>query len=361
MNKPRNSELTLLQQKIKELESKQKKQKKIHAELLESENRFRMIFENANDGIILHDTKGNIIDVNHTMYQRLGYTKTEMLKMSLNDLVAPEFADKIKGRMNILKTEGVAIFESADTRKDGTIMPVEVSARYVTYKGKTIIQSVVRDIHKRKLAEDLIAQAIKDKTMLKEEIQRQNNINYGIFSNMLVQLEKSTPSSHFSATLKKYQDRLKAITYIHDKVYKYSSLTRIDFASMTKSLTTYLYNLYWNGVDRISIQRDIKGIYFNVRTTLLCSLLINELMSNSLVHAFSKNKSGKIIIGIKSLNKGKYALTVHDTGIGLPKNSDYKKPQTLGLRICQDLVNQLNGELAVKRKKGTEITINFKL
>lgn len=337
--------------------NKPKRDKKSYKELSESENRFRMIFENANDGIILHDTSGNIIDVNQTMYKRLGYTKTEMLKMSLNDLVAPEFATRIKKRMHKLKTEGVAIFESADRRKDGTVMPVEVSARFVEFDGKTIIQSIVRDIHERKLAEDLIAQTIKDKTLLKGEIQRLYNVNHSIFLSMLTQHEKECQSPRI---LEQHKKRLKAIRYIHEKVYNQKTLTRIDFAAMAKSLTTYLYNLYWNGMDDIAIQRDIKNIYFDVRKTLSCALLLNELLTNSLVHAFSDNSSGLIMLSVKTSDSGGYALSVQDTGKGFPKKLDHQKPQTLGLQLARELVNQLDGKMTIKHTKGTEITIRFK-
>ena len=128
----------------------------IQAALKETEIRYRLVFDNINDGIIIHDASGRIFDVNQTMYERLGYTKAEMLEMTLPDLVSPEFTEKIKPRIKQLQEQGVAIFESADKRKDGTYMPVEISTRYVDYKGKKLIQSVVRDIQERKMAESLI-------------------------------------------------------------------------------------------------------------------------------------------------------------------------------------------------------------
>ena len=150
------TELERLQAKVEELEKIRVEHEALLSSVRDSRSRYQMIFDNANDGIILHDLDGNLIDINRSMYKRLGYTKEEIMSIPLGHLVTSEFGERIKERTHLLQTKGVAIFESADLRKDGTRIPVEVSARLVDYQGKKIIQSVVRDISERKLAEDLI-------------------------------------------------------------------------------------------------------------------------------------------------------------------------------------------------------------
>lgn len=127
--------------------------KQAEDELKESEAKFRMLFDQANDGIFVLDLKGNFIDLNQTAHERLGYTKEEMLAMSVSELDPPEFAARVPARMEKIRQEGKAIFESAHLRKDGTAMPVEVNSRVIDFRGQKVLFSVIRDITERQVAE----------------------------------------------------------------------------------------------------------------------------------------------------------------------------------------------------------------
>jgi PAS domain S-box-containing protein len=124
--------------------------------LRESEEKFRNLFENAIDGIFILDLEGNFIDVNRTAYERLGYTKDEMLSMSVKEIDTPEFASRVPERLAQIHKHGHAMFESAHHRKDGTIVPVEVNSRILSYRGQKVYFSVIRDITERKQAEEAL-------------------------------------------------------------------------------------------------------------------------------------------------------------------------------------------------------------
>jgi len=130
--------------------------KRVEKALRESEEKFRTIFETANDAIFILDQKGNIIDTNRIAYERLGYSKEEMLSKNVSELDPPEFAAKVPERIEQLKKHGRAVFESAHIRKDGTIMPVEINARITDYAGGKALFSIIRDITERKRAEDML-------------------------------------------------------------------------------------------------------------------------------------------------------------------------------------------------------------
>lgn len=121
--------------------------------LKKSEGKFRMLFEQSTDGLFILDMKGNFVDVNRTAYERLGYTKDEMLAMSVSVLDPPEFAARVPERLAQIREHGFAIFESAHLRKDGTAMPVEINARVMDFDGQRVFFSVIRDITERKVAE----------------------------------------------------------------------------------------------------------------------------------------------------------------------------------------------------------------
>jgi PAS domain S-box-containing protein len=127
--------------------------KKAEEAIKESEERYRNMFDSSTDGIFILDLKGNIVDANAIAYERLGYTKDEMLSMHIKNLDPPEHAAKVPERMAKIHEKGSAVFESAQIRKDGTVMPVEVNATLLEYEGKQVFYSVVRDITERKETE----------------------------------------------------------------------------------------------------------------------------------------------------------------------------------------------------------------
>ncbi len=132
------------------------KRKRAEEALRESEERFHTLFESARDAIFILTMDGTFVDVNRTAYERLGYTKEEMLSMRVSELIPPRFAAKVPERIEQIKRQRRAVFESAHVRKDGTVMPVEVNAWTVDLAGENRMLSVVRDITERKRAEEAL-------------------------------------------------------------------------------------------------------------------------------------------------------------------------------------------------------------
>ncbi|MEN8142337.1 MAG: ATP-binding protein [Thermodesulfobacteriota bacterium] len=124
----------------------------------DDEKKFHILFESVNDGIFILDTDGNFLDVNRTAYDRLGFTKEEMLAKHVSELVPPEFAATVPERIARIKKYGEAVFESAHFRKDGTVMPVEVSAKIIDFPDQQVMLSVIRDISRRKRIENDLKQ-----------------------------------------------------------------------------------------------------------------------------------------------------------------------------------------------------------
>ncbi len=122
--------------------------------LKESEKRFRTIFDNINDQLYIREPDGiSYMDVNQAVVDRLGYSKEEILKMKAEEIIPSEYWASVRENMKKIKTEGSRIFEAGAVCKDGTVIPLEVSARIIDYGGKKTILSVSRDISERKKAE----------------------------------------------------------------------------------------------------------------------------------------------------------------------------------------------------------------
>jgi len=118
-----------------------------------SEDRYRRLFDNANDAIFVHDRDGQIVDVNESACKRLGYTRDEMLSLNTHDLAPPEYSASTATRIEMLEQQEGLVFEAIQCHKDGTLIPVEVSSRLIEVDGQPLVQSFARDISRRKQIE----------------------------------------------------------------------------------------------------------------------------------------------------------------------------------------------------------------
>ena len=104
---------------------------------------------------------------------------------------------------------------------------------------------------------------------------------------------------------------------------------------------------------------NIENIDLSLDKANACGLIINELVSNSLKHAFSKNDDGKIIVTLKKTTNNRTLLDVYDNGIGFPKDVDYKNSDTLGLKLISTITKQMDGKISIEKNNGTHVTITW--
>ena len=352
------TELERLQNKIEELEKCRREHEELIFSARDSQSRYQMIFDNANDGIILHDLDGNLIDINRTMYLRLGYTKEEIMGLKLHQLVIPEFGDKIKERTYQLEKKGVAIFESADLRKDGTRIPVEVSARVVDYMGKKIIQSVVRDISERKLAEDLIWATKEETKILLEELRERSRFQAWLCDRVKHLIEEAKEKDQDLTILESHVERVKAMAFIEDKVFRSPSFSRLEMIPFLRALISYLTDLHRLGTRPVFLESDIEDLSFDLNRALRVSYLSFELITNAVRHAFPDGEEGTITLTL-SKEDGYFCLTVRDNGIGVQDSGKILQEGKLGGVVIQELVSRLKGQSTFNGNKGTVWEIRF--
>ena len=238
-------------------------------------HRFPQVFENINDGIIIHDTEGHIFDVNSPLYRRLGYSKEEMLAMNLKDLVPPEFGQKVAERTLRLKKDGSAVFESADLRKDGLSMPVEVSARLFLENGNPLIQSVVRDITDRKTAEELIISTMEEKQSALEDLRACGKMITELISSLL------KPSSNLpdAMILKLARRRMNTLTFIQSIILAAQLPSKISSRRLFRKVLIHLSKRNWKRMGSVSIYPEVTERYLSSCTSLVLGLLLSEMIS----------------------------------------------------------------------------------
>lgn len=332
-------------------------------ELTEERDYYSHIFNNANDGIIIHDEQGRIFEINEPYCRRLGYSRAEMLKLTLGELVPAELGQKIPERLTLLRKEGAAIFESQDLRKDGTIMPVEVSATRVRYHGRNMIQSVVRDIHKHKLAEELITTAQADNVKLREEIQRQSKYISTAIAKTLETItegiESGWPTPMLMRALDNQRIRMANISLVQKMFHDLFPIRLIEIEKPVRKLVQFNFIQFRINACRLSTSVDMAGVLMDRFRAVPFCLLVSELLTNSLRHAFPENIPGEILFRLTLEASGRFNFRFSDSGVGIPKDFWLQKRRSLGMHLIMDLVGQLGGTIKLRRDGGTKFSIRF--
>jgi two-component sensor histidine kinase len=136
-------------------------------------------------------------------------------------------------------------------------------------------------------------------------------------------------------------------------------LVNIDFNNYIQNLIPYLFHTF-GAENRISLKTTGDDIWLNIDTVIPCGLIVNELVSNSLKHAFPGDRKGEVYVGINSNGDGQYVLIVGDNGVGFPEDLDFRSTKSLGLQLVLMLVEQIEGKIELDRTNGTEFKIRFR-
>ncbi|MEO5358937.1 MAG: response regulator [Nitrospirota bacterium] len=218
-----------------------------------------------------------------------------------------------------------------------------------------------KEIAERTNAEKLAMRSLKDKEVLLREIHHRVKNNLQIVSSLLELQTKYIKDPETLEMFKDSQNRLKTMALLHEKLYQSDNMAEIDFAKYLTNLLDHLYRSYCVDTSRIFMNTDIENATIGLDTAVPCGLIINELVSNSLKHAFKGGQRGRLSVSLHKFDDGRFKLTVSDTGIGFPEGIDLKNSKTLGLRLVNALtVEQLEGTLEFNSNNGASFWIVFK-
>jgi len=260
------------------------------------------------------------------------------------------------------KTGESQIEEHIHFDKEGDPRNVEVHGHPFFNKSGKLTQMITYalDVTERKKIEEKINSALIEKEILLGEIHHRvkNNLQviYGLLSIQSENLKYEEDKEIFRSC----QNQLMSMALVHEKLYQSKDIANINLHDYIENLADVLFQSYSVNTSKIDLQLKIENARIEINSAIFCGLIISELVTNAIKHAFPNNKHGKIFISFRPLNNGKFELIVNDNGIGLPKSFDFKKPKTFGLEMVNVLINgSLNGKLDLRRKSGTEFRIYF--
>jgi two-component sensor histidine kinase len=237
-------------------------------------------------------------------------------------------------------------------------MPVEVSARLVDYQGKKIIQSVVRDISERKLAEDLIWASKEEKRILLDELRERSRFQAWLCDRVKHLIEEAREKSIDLTILESHVERVKAMAFIEDRVFRSLSFSMVEVIPLLRALVSYLIDLNRLGTCPVFVESEIEDLKVDLNHALRVSYLSFELITNAIRHAFPDGREGTITLNL-SKNDDFIRLTVRDNGIGVPDSGKILPDGKLGGVVIEELVRRLGGQSSMNGKGGTSWEIRF--
>ncbi|UCE21937.1 MAG: PAS domain S-box protein, partial [Candidatus Aminicenantes bacterium] len=330
--------------------------KRTEEELQAREAYLDQLFESAQEAIVMADKQGNALRINQEFTRLFGYTQEETIGKTMDELIVPKKLQKSATLITekVAKGEKTA-FEAIRCRKDGETIAVSVLASPIIVGGKQIgTYGIYRNITERKMAEDQIKASLKEKEILLQEVHHRVKNNMQIISSLLNLQSRHIKDKESLGLFQSSQNRVKSMALIHERLYQSKDFTRIDVAEYVQNLTNHLFITYGISKEAIKLKINIKDIFLDINTAIPCALIINELVSNSLKHAFPNGKKGEIQISMHPLSKGEMELIVGDNGVGMPENANLKNTKSLGLYLVSMLAeDQLHGEIKLNKTEGT--------
>ena len=330
--------------------------------LMQSEEKYRALFEYSPDFIILITPDGEIIDINKSTKIFVNLSKEDLIGKSILELgvlFEEDIGDFIEIGRELMNGEFVEPFEFKVIDINGQICWMEAHLSLLKKgKGDTSIQVILHNITKRKTYEKQIKQSLNEKEVLLKEIHHRVKNNLQIISSLLNLQSRYIEDENARGVFKESQNRIKSMALIHEKLYQSEDLTKIDFAEYIRSLTFHLFRSYSIDQSAVKLSINFEGVLFDIDTSIPCGLIINELISNSLKYAFPNGRKGKISVDLQ-LEEEKCVLIISDDGVGFPEGLDFQNTETLGLRLVNILVSQINGVITLDKCEGTSFKIEF--
>ena len=220
----------------------------------------------------------------------------------------------------------------------------------------------ISDINKKLIAEIAIrvetekqlTRTVGEKEVLLREVHHRVKNNLQIIISLLNLQSRYIKDETTLSAFRESQNRIKAMAIVHEKLYQSEDISKIDLGNYVRFLGNSLFQFFGRKGKGVTFTTNIQSISLDINTAIPVGLIINELISNSLKHAFPKGRKGEISIAIKRENNS-LSILFRDTGVGIPQDIDWQNAKSLGLRLVVSLVEQLSGTIELDRSAGVGV------
>ena len=333
------------------------------AQLRRSEALFRGMAQNfPNGAIVLFDADLRYLAVGGAGLADVGLSREAMEGKTVSEVFSPEVCAQLEPdyRAALLGTPSRAEVAYTDRIYDCRVNPVRDS------EGKIVCGMVVtQDVTALKRNERELVASLREKEVLLKEIHHRVKNNLQVICSLLNLQARKVPDGASRDALQESQGRVKAIAEFHDRLYRARNLSDVDSTEYVQGLARGALGAFARS--NVQLQASGDPVSLGMDNSIPCGLIVNELVTNSLKHAFPGGRAGVVRVGLQVLRgekgeKGeKVLLSVEDDGIGLPADFEERRGRSLGLQLVDMLARQLGGSLAVQAGASARFEILFPL
>ena len=333
---------------------------KAQHDLEESEEKYRMIVENAHEGIeITQDDR--IIFTNPRFAEMLGYTVNDLLGQPFSSFHTRRSQEALRQREQ-LRSAGKEVppsYETTFMKKNGEIIDVLVNWEIIDYKGKPATFAMVQDITEAKRARRMLEQNLQEKETLVREIHHRVKNNMQILISLLSMQRERTPEMSVQNVLDTFKARIRAMAAVHEHIYNDERLDRIDFTQVVNYILLNLLSAPEFRTMKVDADIDIQIDQLPLDLAMPMAMIIHEIVSNSITHAFDGEETPTINLCLRRSEANQLELSVSDNGCGFDVSAGLQDEGSMGLYLIDLLVkHQINGSYDLKKDNGTHYTIH---
>ncbi len=338
--------------------------KEAETEIHKSEEKYREFIENTDDLVTQVDNTGKFLMVNHKAKEIFGLEPGECIGKSAFSFVHPDDTDETQRWFNEQIEKNATSGNIANRQVDifGNIhhMLWATNIHYDENGNAIHLNSIASDITQLKNNEEALHKSLDEKDFLINEVNHRVKNNLAILQNLVSMQSSYVNDTAVKGYLNDIENRIRSMSLIHKRLYTTTDVTQVEMKDYVTSLATGIFTSLVKGESEVKLELDIDETMLHVNYATPCGLIINELLTNAIKHAFPVNAKGTVSIVFHKEQDGHYRLTIRDSGIGLPDGFDLAKPRGLGMKVVRSLFWQLKGILEYKSDKGAVFSFRFK-
>jgi PAS domain S-box-containing protein len=335
--------------------------KRAEEALRESEEKYRTLFDNAGEAIFVVQD-GKLVFSNPMSTRMVGYPSEELRNRPFTEFIHPDDRNMVVERhLKRLRGEELpAVYSFRILNRDGNTLWMDLRAVLINWEGQAATLNFVSDITERKQAEEAVQASLREKETLLREIHHRVKNNMQVISSLFNLQAGYIKDEEALRILKEGQTRIRSMALVHEKLYQSGDLSKIDLAGYIQSLSAHLFHVYLVDPNQVRLETEFGDVTLDINSAVPCGLILNELISNALKHAFPAGRKGVLTIRLRRRKDGAVELRIADNGVGFPKGLDFRRTESLGLQIVNLLVGQLEGTIKLAGKNGTVFTVAFR-
>ncbi len=334
--------------------------KKAEESLRQSEERFRLIFEHSGVVMFFLDPEtGQLLDANYRASEFYGYSREQLKRMNINEINILS-TEEIHQRMAEARERKRNYFIFKHRLASGEIRDVEVHSYPIHFGGKSFLLSVIIDITDRLRAENELKKALEEKQAILRELQHRVKNTFALI-NSLVNLELNRlEDKEKRMPLEIIKNRLLTISRVYDLLAPSERFREINLDRFIKDITSSMIRAFSPGSTRIELTLELQPCVLDIRRAIPLGLIITEILTNALKHAFRGREEGHIRVKLEH-DEHEINLEISDDGIGITQGPDEITPARLGTEIIKSLVDQIQAHLEIDTspEQGTKYTLSL--